>query len=209
MGEQDLLPFSQYLADRRSWKETINANIGRDIGAVPSMAMNILDGGQQLMDGDFLGGAKTMLPVALKNPVEAYRMTSEGYVDTKGNKLPMSPTASSYMWQLIGFTPSDKAEYSEDRGDRASRQGEIGRRATKLRQGIIRSLRQGDTDAARDLIDQAMKFDADTGENVIASVAGALERQSRDAAVSQALKVPMGTTMSDIAAGRQNTYANW
>ena len=209
-GEQNLLPFSEFLADRRSWKEAVAATAGRSLGAVPSMLQNVMDGGSQLADGDFLGGAKTMLPIAFKSPIEAYRMTSEGYIDTKGNKLPMSPEAQSVVWQLLGFSPDEKAEYGEARGDQSSRRGEIVRRAGKLRQGIVRALRSGDTDSARDLIQEAIQFDQDNPAfAVIPSISSTFSRQEQEAARARATTTPTGVARQDIAGQELTGYANF
>ena len=208
-GEQNLLPFSEFLADRRSWKDAVANTAGRSLGAVPSMLQNVLEGGSQLANGDVTGGLKTMLPVAYKSPIEAYRMSEEGYIDSKGNKLPMSPTAASYVWQLLGFSPSAKAEYGEARGDQASRRGEVTRQANMLRQNIVRSLRQGDADGARELIGEAIKFDADNPAfAVIPSISASLERQSKAAAQSNALGTPTGVSVKDVAGRRLTEYAN-
>jgi hypothetical protein len=208
-GEQNLLPFSEFLADRRSWKEAVAGTAGRSIGAVPSMLMNIADGGGQIANGDLLGGMKTALPIAYKSPIEAYRMSEEGYIDTKGNKLPMTPTASSYLWQLLGFSPAEKAEYGEARGDQASRRGEITRRAGQLRQGIVRALRTGETEEARELIDEAIKFDQDNpGFAVLPSITASLQRQQQLRARTAQFGAPLGVTQRDVAGQALTQYAN-
>lgn len=210
VGEQNLLPFSEFLADRRSWKEALANSTGRSAGASISMLTNIADGGAQIADGDLLGGLKSVLPIALKGPTEVYRMTNEGYVDTKGNRLPMSPTASSYVWQLLGFSPSAKAEYSEARADQASRRGEITRQAGMLRQGITRALISGDRETARDLIDEAIKFDNDNPAfAVIPSLASSLARQQQTQAQSLATNTPVGVSMRDVAGQQATQYANF
>lgn len=209
-GEQNLLPFSEFFADRRSWKEAVSSNAGRSIGAVPSMILNILDGGGQIADGDLLGGMKTMLPVAFKGPTEAYRLTTEGYVDTKGNRLPMSPGASDALWQLMGFTPSARAEYSEARGDQAARRGVLTRQAGQLRNGIVRALANGDRDTARDLIAEAIEFDQNNPAfAVIPSLAASVKRQQQSQAQARTLNSPVGVSMRDIAGQQLSQYANF
>lgn len=209
-GEQNLLPFSEFFADRRSWKEAVSSNAGRSIGAVPSMILNILDGGGQIADGDLLGGMKTMLPVAFKGPTEAYRLTTEGYVDTKGNRLPMSPGASDALWQLMGFTPSARAEYSEARGDQAARRGVLTRQAGQLRNGIVRALANGDRDTARDLIAEAIEFDqSNPAFAVIPSLAASVKRQQQSQAQARTLNSPVGVSMRDIAGQQLSQYANF
>lgn len=208
-GEQNLLPFSEFLADRRPWKESLENYVGRGMGATPSMISNIITGGGKLADGDLLGGMKDMLPVGLKGPLEAYRMTSEGYIDTRGNKLPMTPGASAMLWQLLGFSPAEKAEYSEARGDQASRRGEISRRATLLRQRIVSAMLQGDQERAAELIADAQAFDADNPAfAVVPSLAGSLQRQVEARSRAAALQTPLGVGINDIAGQQLTNYAN-
>lgn len=208
-GEQNLLPFSEFLADRRPWKEALETYTGRGLGAVPSMISNVITGGGKIADGDLMGGMKDMLPVALKAPIETYRMTSEGYVDTRGNKLPMTPGASAYMWQLLGFSPAEKAEYSEARADQASRRGEVNRRATTLRQRIIKAMLEGDRERAAELITDAQQFDQDNPAfAVIPSLAGSMQRQMLARSRAAALQTPIGVGLNDIAGQQLTNYAN-
>lgn len=208
-GEQNLLPFSEFFADRRPWKEAVEANMGRSLGAVPSMITNMITGAGKMADGDVVGGMKDMLPVAFKGPIEAYRMTSDGYVDGQGNKLPLSPGATSMVWQLLGFTPSGKAEYSEVRGDLQSRRGEISRRAGVLRDGIVTALIARDTATANQLLAEAQEFDKDNPSvQLVNSVPAALQRRVMGAARASALRTPLGVSMNDIAGQKMANYAN-
>lgn len=209
VGEADLLPFTQLLTDRRSWKESVSAALGRASGASPDMLMSILDGGSQFSNGDVLGGLKAMMPVAFKGPTEAFRMSSEGYVDTKGNRLPISPKASSILWQLLGFNPAEKAEYSEARGDQQSRRVGINQRGNRLRQQIVRALISGDQAGAAELIAEAQEFDtANPAFAVIPSLPGALERQQSSTARALALQTPVGVSFDDLAGQALTGYAN-
>lgn len=208
-GEQNLLPFSELLADRRSWKEAIANTAGRSIGATPSMLVNIMDGGNQIADGDILAGMKTMLPIAYKGPLEAYRMTTEGYVDTKGNKLPLTPGAADKLWQFLGFAPAEKAEYGEARGDLAARRGVVSRDAAQLRQGIVRAMLQGDNETARQLVTDAIQFDNDNPAfAVLPGLAGTLERQIQARGRAAALRTPTGVSVNDLAGQQLTGYAN-
>lgn len=208
-GEASILPFSEFLADKRGWREAAQSAAGSGLGAGPSMAVNVLEGGSKLMDGDLLGGLKAALPSFLKNPVEAYRMSEEGYIDTKGNKLPLSPKASDILWQLVGFQPAEKAEYGEARQDQAARRGELTRRAGRLRMEIKEALTTGDTERARGLITDAMAFDqANPAFAVIPSLAGSLERDQRARAQAAATRAPIGVSMKDLAGQSLTQYAN-
>lgn len=209
VGESDLLPFSQLLGDRRSWRESIQSTLGRSTGAAPDMLLNVADAGTAFSNGDVLGGMKSLLPVAFKGPTEAYRMSSEGYVDSKGNKLPMTPTAADILYQLLGFTPADKAEYSEARGDQQSRRVALNQEAAGLRTRIVKALTSGDTAGASRLIQQAQTFDAaNPSFAVIPSLQGAVQRQAQSQARARALGTPLGVPVTDIAGQNLTRYAN-
>lgn len=136
-------------------------------------------------------------------------MTTDGYVDTRGTKLPMTPKASAYLWQLLGFSPSERAEYSEARADQQARRGEISRRAGILRQGIVRAMVDGDTDRARELISNAVKFDQDNPAfAVVPSLTGSLQRQLQARTRAQITRSPLGVGMDDVAGQRLTSYAN-
>ena len=176
---------------------------------MPGKSVSILDGGNQMASGDLLGGMKAVVPVAFKSPTEAYRMTTEGYVDSQGRRLPISPGAADIMWQLMGFTPSEKAEYSEARSDQAARRGLIARRAGQLRQNIVKALQDGDRQQARELITEAIKFDQDNPAfAVIPSLGGTLQRQQQARMQSAALRAPIGVSMQDIAGQQLTRYAD-
>lgn len=209
VGESDLLPFSQLLGDRRSWRESIQSTLGRSTGAAPDMLINIADAGTQFGNGDVLGGMKSLLPVAFKGPTEAYRMSTEGYVDSKGKKLPMTPGASAILWQLLGFTPAEKAEYSEARGDQQSRRVGLNTEAGALRTRIVKALTTGDTEGAQTLIAKAQEFDtANPAFAVIPSLRGAVQRQAQSQARARAYKSPLGVGAKDVSGQGLTSYAN-
>lgn len=208
-GEQNLLPFSEFLADKRSWRDATTDAVGRGIGAGPNMLVSVLDGGNTIASGDLIGGMKQILPVALKSPLEVYRLSTEGYVDTKGNRLPMSPGARDIMWQLLGFTPSAKAEYSEARGDQAARSGQLQRRAGMLRQRIAQAVISGDNDTARDLIQQAIEFDKTNNTSVVQSLGASVQGRRQAMAQAQNMGTPIGVRPQDVAARQLTQYANF
>lgn len=208
-GEADLMPFSDLISDKRSWQESVQAYMGRNIGASPSMLLNIAEGGSEFAKGNFLGGAKTFLPVAFKGPIETYRMTQEGYVDSRGTALPLTPTGSAFMWQLLGFAPSEKSEYSEARRDQQTRRGELTRRAGRLRSEIIKAIEQGDSEAFNEKAREAVAFDRlNPAYSVLDSVESSMKRRQEIRQRSVATGSPMGVALEDIAGQQLTDYAN-
>lgn len=208
-GEQNILPFSEFMTSSRSWKDAVADSAGKSVGAVPSMLVSALDGGAQLAHGDLLGGMKAFMPTAFKGPIEAYRMSDQGYVDSKGNRLPMTPTASSYVWQLLGFTPSQRAEYSEAKTDQFNREQAVEKRSGALHQQILRAIMSGDKEATTSAVQDASEFDAkNPAFAVLPRVGTTIARSQRAAAQAAAMGVPLGVKPKDIAGQRMTRYAN-
>jgi hypothetical protein len=208
-GEQNLLPFSQLIADRRRWQDAMKDFSMRSAGAPVSMLLNIASGGEKIADGDLLSGMKDIMPSAIKGPVEAYRMKADGYKDSKGNVLPMTPGATDLLAQSLGFTPAEKAEYSEARGDQAARRGDLTRRATVLRNQIVNAVIDGDMDSAGELIREASDFDRDNPAfAVLPDIDNAIRRRMRSQAMSASASTPIGVSLKDIQGQDLTAYAN-
>lgn len=211
VGEQDVLPFSRFLGDRRAFKDQVKDLESRSWGAPANMVANAVEGGGRLADGDVLGGITAMLPAAINNPVKAYRMTSQGYTDAAGNKLPIAtPETDAVMAQLMGFTPSPKAEYQEANVTQQTRHGLLQRQGAQLRSQIVSALSPGgDRSAARDLISQALEFDrANPQIGVMQGVEGAIQRKTQAQVISQRFSTPLGVSPKDFKALPLTKYAN-
>lgn len=208
-GEQNLLPFSQFLTDKRKWKEAASESALRSMGAPVSMVINILEGGTKIGDGDVIGGLVSMMPMALKGPAQSYRMTEKGYVDNQGNKLPMTPKASAYLMQLVGLTPQAKAQYSEERGDQAALKAVLMQRAKLLREGIARSIDEGDVEKRNELIARAKSFDAaNPTYSVLDDISRTMDRRARLQALAAATRTPIGVNPKDQNARDLTSYSN-
>lgn len=208
-GEQSLLPFSQWLTDKRKFKDATEEAALRSLGAPVSMAGSIADGFGKISDGDVLGGLTAMMPSAIRGPAQAFRMYEDGYTDTLGNKLPISPRGTDYLIQLIGLTPHAKAEYSEARGDQAARESVLVHRAGVLRKQIADAILSGDDEAARDAIRRAQSFDAaNPAFAVLPDIDSSVERRMRSQAIAAKTRTPIGVNPKDRQGRELTQYAD-
>jgi hypothetical protein len=207
-GEQDMIPFSRFLTDRRNWKDKLDNQLGQSLGPSGSVLSNVVEGAGRVLDGD-MGGLAQALPTFLRNPVQIYQMTQKGYQDSHGNVLPMTPRASAYLSQAIGFTPAQKAEYSEARNEQLTRKGLIVRRASVLRNQIADAILSGDTESARRYIAEAQNFDSkNPGFEVLPDIDNAIRRRVRSQALAKATNTPAGISPKDIVGQSMTRYAN-
>lgn len=209
-GEQDLLPFSRALTDKRKLEDVVKDQALHTLGSPASMFLSIATGARDMMNGDVIGGAKKMVPLAIKGPIEAFRMSDKGYVDTQGNKLPMTPGASAILLQALGLNPAPKAEYTEAKGRQTAREGQIVREGGLIRKGLAIAIEDGDQEAAREWLARARSFDAaNPAHAVLGSIGGTISSRAKARAISSTLSLPIGANYQDDGARGLTRYANF
>lgn len=211
VGEADILPFTKLLTDKREWKDAIKEWAFRTAGAPTSMLTNIVSGGSKMMQGDALGAMREALPTALRGPLEAGRMASDGtYIDKYGNEMPMTVKSADILVQALGFSPANRAEMNEAAQSQRGRDMVLRRRATNLRTKLATAIEKGDQTAARDLMAEARKFDSDNPSySVLRSMASTLRRRAQDRAKARATGLPLGVSIKDLDARRLTDFANY
>jgi len=198
VGEQNILPFSKLLTDKANWRDSINNYLASAAGAPVSMLGNLIEGTSTALDGDVLTGMKQTLPVALKGPIEAMRMTTDGYVDRAGNKMPMSAGANDVMMQFLGITPAEKAEYTEESQAAKNRLKGISREASALRRRLAVAIESGDRESAVELLREARRFDqAHPTHAILGSLSNTIRQRARARAVSDIYGTPLGVRVND------------
>jgi hypothetical protein len=211
VGEQNILPFSRFLSDRRKWEDTFPELMADLAGSPFGMVGNVAVGLREMANGNTLEGMQTLLPTALRNVTAAYRMTERGYTDTRtGQALPMEAGARDVLTQLIGFAPAELAEYREARVAQASREGIIGRQATNIRTNIAKAIEGGDAAAAREWIARAREFDANNPTSaILPRIGSVIQQRALARAQAEAGNVPLGVNLRDINARQLTAYANF
>jgi hypothetical protein len=199
VGEQDIIPFSKFIGDRRKFRDAMKDFQSRAWGAPASMIMNAVEGGERLMEGDIEGGLARMSPNFLSAPVKAVNMGADGnFTDAQGNVLPIEPSTRDVMVQLFGFQPAQRADYNEVRDANKIAKGQLTRRATTLRNKLVKAITAGDETAAREYILEAQQFDrAHPSLAVLPDISAAISRRARLQAISARTKSPIGENPAD------------
>jgi hypothetical protein len=199
IGEGDLLPLTQFLTSRQKWSDTVDQWQGDVVGAPISMIADQAKGLDQIHNGNVLGGMATMLPTAIRNPIKAYQMSTKGYIDGQGVPLPMAtPGAGAILAQLLGVTPQQKAEYTDEQMIQNDTHASLTLKANTLKAQILRALQAGDNDTAREQIRKATSFDAaNPAYAVLPRIEQEMVGRERGQAESQVLSTPTGVRPSD------------
>jgi len=216
LGEQNLLPFSRLLSDRRflldqaGSMEAIQDAAMRRLGAPLGIPANIASAVPALMSGDFVKAGAVGAPVALSSLFKAYTLARDGYTDRNGNPVSITPGAREILAQAAGVTPAEKAELSA--ADHSLRLYDMrtGVRKNTIRNHIAAAIRDGDSDAAQQWMHEAVAFDrANPGAPMLPTLMSTLTRRFEESAVARALGVPRGTDLKNPAHWAMVRFGNY
>jgi hypothetical protein len=208
LGEQDILPFSKFLADRRGFKEAAKDAAFRTFGAPTSLVKSWIDGMGRVTNGDVLGGMGEALPHVLAGPVKAYGMYKDGYVDNHGTKLPITASGADVLTQALGFNPSNKVDYNEAAHDVQVRGTLLTQQASSLKNQLANAITTGDTATRDELMRRATEFDQQHPTfAVLPQLNSGITNKVERPIVARAIGAPLGVKPQDIGAIQLSHFA--
>jgi len=210
IGAADILPFSQLIADRRRFDEAFGAMTERSYGSAPQMLSDMIMGGNQIVDGNFFEGLRTALPLGLRNPLNAVKLGTDGFTDSRNNILPMDPTTSDIVFQLLGLSPAQRAEYSEANFAQSIRRGSITRDATAIRKRIQNAVLTGNSEALREAIAEAGEFDqgVDPSFRILPNVSRSVGQAASRQELARLIGAPLGVRATDQRGQEMTGFMN-
>ncbi len=149
-GLQDLLPFSQFLADRRRWEDRVAAlavdSAGPAFGLLGIMARTIDAADSGLPASKVV---EIAAPNAVKGLVKSYEAWSAGgfATDTKGTKIPLQLDTWDMAQMALGMTPADLKSQREKQYAQNTKEQLLGRRQMALRTEMRQAIRANDAGA--------------------------------------------------------------
>lgn len=202
VGLQDLAPFSRLMSTHQTWKEAADNWSSDLLGAPFAMMRSVFEGAEMIADGNVLSGMERAFPVAVRNLIKTVTLTEKGFVDQSGNAIPiLSAGASDYLWQALGITPGQLADYRFRSFSGKERSQVLSRQATVLRNQMYQAIESGDTATQQDLLTEIRQFDARNSEFAVEKdIIPGLKRRAKLRAESAAAGVPLGTSLRDIRA---------
>jgi hypothetical protein len=145
------------IADRVGWTDLIYRDQKGDkadadvlsqivenvLGAPYAMLNNMFRGKELIAEGQFYRGVETMLPVALKNPLKAYRYATEDARTLRGDTVGEVNGYNAAM-QVLGFAPADLlTKYEENAYIKGREDATVGQAKKLLKQYYV-ALNMGD-----------------------------------------------------------------
>jgi len=177
VGHQDLLPGSRWMSDRRNFEDKVKDQSRTLLGPALNAGFDIYGGMSKAAGGDVVAGIRTMLPRALKGPMEAAITANEGaFVNKAGNTLPVPATSWDYLKLAAGFQPQKKAEQSEANFYYQSEMTQRKQDKAKAKKDAMRMMKDGDYDGAAE---HMAEFNAANPGNALAGIPQAMMSQAR------------------------------
>lgn len=215
LGEQDLLPFSRLLSDRRflldsqGTMDAISDAAMRRLGAPVGVPASLAEAVPALMNGDVANASANGAPVAISSLFKAYKMSTDGYTDRNGNPLSITPTSMDILVQAMGISPARKAEESA-----ASNSVRIYNMRTNARKNVIRNqvsaaFRDNDAEAAQEWLAEAQEFDRlNPGTPMLPTLAQTLNARYEKSAIAQITGMPRGADYKNLAIWEMTRFRN-
>jgi hypothetical protein len=147
------------IADRVGWTDLIYRDQKGDkadasvlsqfleniLGAPYAVVNNVFRGQELIAEGQFYRGVEAMLPVALKNPMKAYRYATEDARTLRGDMVGEVNGYNAAM-QVLGFAPADLlTKYEANAYIKSKEDATVGQAKKILKQYYI-ALNMGDQD---------------------------------------------------------------
>ncbi|HGG9250330.1 TPA: PLxRFG domain-containing protein [Neisseria meningitidis] len=132
----------------KKWAESL---VVGSTGAVVGAGIGAADGVQKILDGRYMEGLESMLPVAIRNPLKAVRYATDGQVDKSGITVKDDFNLFELAGQAAGFRSSDLALKQEGKSAVYRRDRALSAARAKILSAMAKAVMEQDAAALRAL----------------------------------------------------------
>lgn len=157
----------------KKWAESL---VVGSTGAVVGAGIGAADGVQKILDGRYMEGLESMLPVAIRNPLKAVRYATDGQVDKSGITVKDDFNLFELAGQAAGFRSSDLALKQEGKSAVYRRDRALSAARAKILLAMAKAVMEQDAAALRALRSVVAQWNrkhperAIKSENIMSSV---------------------------------------
>ena len=203
LGDQNLLPFTGLITDKRKFEDAEDDFYKSMGGALGGELGEFYLGARDLLNGDYMMGAQKILPEGLKGLAEGAYIAQHGYINASGQKLPVSAGGLNVLKEILGFKPGELAEYQDKQRIFSGLQAERQYREQNISTHLAKSVLTGDPASLPYWVNEAVQYQRDHPlmGGPIQSLQRSLMLRARQSAQAQALGgTPLGMRPMDISA---------
>lgn len=208
VGEGDIIPGTQLLADRRKLEDALPDYAMHTLGSPFSMMASAVVGARDIALGKGLQGLQEFMPIAVKNGIAAYRMTQGPngkfqYLNSKGQTLPIEPDAMDVLAKAVGFTPGGYATYQEQNRALKGAEAERRFRSANIEHEYVAAAQKHDQAGVAAVMQKAREFSAEHPHQAdLPRLGPALARHLKEMAIARPTGAPLGMPINDPALQR-------
>jgi hypothetical protein len=129
-------------------------------GPAVGIANNFERGVEQMLEGNIERGFEAMAPAAARNIVRARRYYLEGAQTLRGDPVLDDVGATHVALQALGFAPAEYIRQMEINQNAKRIDRAVSTKRSKLMKQYYLAMRTGDSDRAKDIINEIQKFNA-------------------------------------------------
>ena len=109
-------------------------------------------------EGQTFRAVETLLPSGIKNPLKALRYHMEGALTKNGTPIVDDVSLYNELMQFVGFAPYELAKQYRKNELMSRQERLITKKASKLKRKYFYAIYEGDTDEAKDVLDDIRDF---------------------------------------------------
>jgi hypothetical protein len=200
-GDNDLAPFTKLMEDRRKWQDAFPDYLADAAGgAAGGFINNTVLGLQDVFNGRVIQGMSKFLPTAVRNMVGAYRLGTEGYLDSQERPMPITPGATDILATALGLKPSKLAEAQEAIKDANGIKYDREFRANNIKENLFHAIDQHDQAGIEKWAEAAKQFDQDPAHlnnMILPNAVAEYTKREQQVNMAKALKTPIGVSATD------------
>jgi hypothetical protein len=198
LGDQKLIPGTSFVQDRRKLHDSMNDWAAKALGSPFAMAVNFLDGAQDMSNGLILPGLVKMLPHGARAPLDAYMLSQNGFIDKNGTKKPLTADGSDVALHSLGFKGTDEVEYNDKMRTAEGLKETRSTREQYIKQRMLYAHSTGDQSAYASAMHDAQVFGQDHPQHqIMPTMDGTISKLLNEAAVARNLQAPLGFGMRE------------
>lgn len=187
---QLVFPDIQDGLEGKKWAESL---VVGSTGAVVGAGIGAADGVRKILDGRYMEGLESMLPVAIRNPLKAVRYATDGQADKSGITVKDDFNLFELAGQAAGFRPSDLALKQEGKSAVYRRDRALSAARAKILSAMAKAVMERDAAALRGLRGVVAQWNRKHPERAIKPeniMAGVRNRQRRAARAKDGIYLP-------------------
>ena len=212
-GESNIVPGSTsvtILTEKRKMEDAEKDWLKSMTGSAVGVGFNYLTALRDFGNGDYMNAMVKIAPEGLKNIAEGAQLGTRGYVDAKGNKLPITASAEDILLKSVGIDPAKEEEYNEERKTALGLQAMAKVREQNITRHLVLAMNRRDGAGFNSWVSEANTFGREHPGITppMANFQELLNQNMQEAALAQRMGTPIGVRPNDIIGRGMTSFGN-